>query len=308
MRKVWIDTDTASDDAVAILMALREPAVQVVGISTVAGNVPLEKTTRNCLISVERAGTYAPPVYVGLSRPLMRAPDTAEICHGQDGLSDIGYPDPKLAPRPEHAIDALLSAAARYPGELELVTLGPLTNIAAAYFKDPAAFRLLRGVTIMGGQLGMPGNWSVVAEFNIISDAEAAEAVMQSGVPVVVAPFEICCGDALFTPPEREEIAALSPAGHFAIECNRKLIDFGRSLGLAGLGLADPVAMGVFLWPEIVTDMAETTICVETQGVYTYGMILFDYLDHLRRPHNGRVCRAVNAALFKEKFREVFRA
>ena len=176
MRKLWIDTDTASDDAVALLMALREPRVQVLGISVVMGNVSLERAVRNALISVERAGTYAPPVYAGASKPLYRDTDFAVVCHGVDGLSDRGYADPILKPETGNAVDAMLSCARANPGQVELVTLGPLTNVAIAAFKDPAAFRCFKSVTIMGGALRMPGNWSPVSEFNIIVDPEAAEA------------------------------------------------------------------------------------------------------------------------------------
>ncbi len=308
MRNIWIDTDTASDDAVAILMALREPSVRVVGISTVAGNVSLDKVIRNCLISIEKANTYAPPVYKGLARPLMCEPVTAEICHGLDGLSDIGYADPTLTIESENAIDALLNAAKKYDGELELITLGPMSNAAAAYIKDPEAFGKLKSVALMGGQLQMPGNWTVTAEFNIFCDPEAAEMVMHSGVPVYVAPFEICCGDACITPADMEEIKALSDVGRFAIECNTTLISYGVRLGLGGsLGLADPVAMGVFLWHDIVTDEKRTHICVETRGLYTRGTILYDYLNHLKREPNGIVCRAIDAKKFKEKFKDIFK-
>lgn len=307
MRKVWIDTDTASDDAVAIMMALREPSVEVVGISTVAGNVPLDKVVRNCLISVERAETYAPPVYVGLAKPLMRDAQTAEICHGQDGLSDIGYADPQITVQPQHAVDALLDAAEKYPGELELITLGPLTNIAAAFYKQPESFKKIKEITIMGGQLHLPGNWTITSEFNIVSDPEAAETVMNSGVRVIIAPFEICCGDVLFTPQDREEIRLASPAGEFAMDCNKVLVEFGYRLGLNGsLGLADPAAMGIFLWPETAAETTEAYICVETQGVYCCGQILYDYLGHLGRKPNGAVCSKMDAKLYKDKVKALF--
>lgn len=160
MRKLWIDTDTASDDAVALLMALREPTVQVLGIGVVMGNVSLERAIRNALISVERAGTYAPPVYAGAKKPLYRDTDFAVVCHGVDGLSDRGYGDPTLTAATGNAVDAMLQCARENPGEVELVTLGPLTNVAVAAFKDPEGFRCFKSVTIMGGALRMPGNWS----------------------------------------------------------------------------------------------------------------------------------------------------
>ena len=151
MRKLWIDTDTASDDAVALLMALREPSVQVLGISVVMGNVSLERAVRNALISVERAGTYAPPVYAGANKPLYRDTDFAVVCHGVDGLSDRGYPDPAIQAAPGNAVDAMLDCARANPGEVELVTLGPLTNVALALGKYGTLGKLLKRIVIMGG-------------------------------------------------------------------------------------------------------------------------------------------------------------
>lgn len=301
MRKLWIDTDTASDDAVALLMALREPSVEVLGVSVVMGNVSLERAVRNALISVERAGTYTPPVYAGAAKPLYRDTDFAVVCHGVDGLSDRGYKDPVLQAAPENGVDAMLAAARSNPNEVELVTLGPLTNIAIAAFKDPEGFRCFKSVTIMGGALRMPGNWSPVSEFNIMVDPEAAEAVLHAGVPVILAPFEICTGDSLFFREDRDRMAAVSDAGAFAVDCNRVLIEYGKRLGLSGLCLADPAAMAAVLWPELILEQTETYMCVETQGKYTAGMVVFDYIDHLHRPHNGTVIQRIDGPLFKER-------
>lgn len=301
MRKLWIDTDTASDDAVALLMALREPSVEVLGISVVMGNVSLERAVRNALISVERAGTYAPPVYAGAQKPLYRNTDFAVVCHGVDGLSDRGYPDPVLKVASGNAVDAMLACARMNPHEVELVTLGPLTNVATAAFKDPEGFRCFKSVTIMGGVLRMPGNWSPVSEFNIIVDPEAAEAVFHAGVPVILAPFEICTGESLFLEEDRERLAAASAAGVFAVDCNKVLIEYGKRLGLNGLCLADPAVMAVVLWPEIILEQQETYMCVETAGRYTTGMVIYDYIDHLHRPHNGTVVQRIDGPAFKER-------
>ena len=301
MRKLWIDTDTASDDAVALMMALNEPSVEVMGISVVMGNVSLERAVRNALISVERAGTYTPPVYAGARRPLYRDTDFAVVCHGVDGLSDIGYADPHIDVSSENAVDAMLSCARNNPGQVELITLGPLTNVAAALFKDPDGYHCLKSITIMGGALRMPGNWSPVAEFNIIVDPEAAEAVLHGGVPVVLAPFEICTGGSLFLREDMEKLASASDKGKFAIDCNRVLVEYGKRLGLDGLCLADPAAMAAALWPDIIMEMQETYLCVETAGKYTTGMVVFDYINHYHKPHNGKVIQSIDGAAYKEK-------
>ena len=301
MRKLWIDTDTASDDAVALMMALNETSVQVLGISAVMGNVSLDRAVRNALISVERAGTYAPPVYAGARKPLYRDTDFAIVCHGVDGLSDRGYADPHINVSAENAVDAMLSCARNNPGQLELITLGPLTNVATALFKDPDGYRCFKSVTIMGGALRMPGNWSPVAEFNIMVDPEAAEAVLHGEVPVVLAPFEICTGESLFLQEDMEKMASASAKGKFAIDCNEVLIKYGKRLGLNGLCLADPAAMAAALWPEIIKKMEETYLCVETSGKYTTGMVIYDYINHYHKQHNGKVIQAIDGAAYKEK-------
>ena len=240
-------------------------------------------------------------MYAGANKPLYRNTDFAVVCHGVDGLSDRGYPDPALKAATGNAVDAMLACARANPGEVELVTLGPLTNVAVAAFKDPESFRCFKSVTIMGGALRMPGNWSPVSEFNIIVDPEAAEAVFHAGVPVILAPFEICTGESLFLQEDRDRMATASEAGAFAVDCNTVLIEYGKRLGLNGLCLADPAAMAVVLWPELILEQQETYICVETAGKYTTGMVIYDYIDHLHRPHNGNVIQRIDGPAFKEK-------
>lgn len=308
-RKLIIDTDTASDDAVAIIMALREPSVEVLALTVVNGNIPLKLATRNCLIAVEQAGTYTPPVYVGHDRPLMREAVTAEACHGQDGLGDVGYPDPKLTTEKEHAVDAIIRILEENPaGTIELVTLGPLTNIAAAFMRAPGTMKKLKQIIIMGGQLYQPGNWSVTSEFNIFVDAEACDVVLRGGVPFLISPVELCYGDCGFDPQERAEIAALSPTGKFAIDCNRAVVEFVKTrYGRNNLQLADPSAMGVALWPDIRKEVTECFIAVELGGKYCYGQMIFDYKNHLKLPANGAVCLSIDVPLYKKRLKEILK-
>ena len=183
MRRFVIDTDTASDDAVALVMALREPSVKVEAITVVAGNVPLDCAVTNALISIDMAGTYAPPVYVGAAKPMLRELFTAQFVHGENGMGEMELPAPKTAPKKEHAVDAIIELAQKYPGELELITLGPLTNVAIACLKAPDIMRGIKKVWIMGGSGLSAGNITPLAEFNIYVDAEAAQIVLDSGIP-----------------------------------------------------------------------------------------------------------------------------
>lgn len=303
MRRFIIDTDTASDDAVALIMALREPSVKVEAVTVVAGNVPLDKAVRNALISVERAQTYQPPVYAGLSKPLIREQYTAEFVHGEDGLGDVGYPDAKISIESEHAVDAMLRIIEENPYELELITLGPLTNVAAAVIKSPETMKKLKGIYTMGGTLGFPGNVSVAAEFNIYVDAEAAEIVFNSGVPIYLSPFENCLGDSIFTEEEFYNIMNCgSEIAKFSMECNRTVLTFAKDvLGQAGIVFADPSTMGLVLYPECIKESFQTYICVETKSEITYGQIIYDFKGFLKKPKNAIVFKEVDGKKLKEK-------
>ena len=167
MRAFLIDTDTASDDAVAILMALAAPDVRVLGLTTVAGNVGLEQATRNALYTLEVAGSDV-PVFPGAAAPLIRRHEDAHWFHGHDGFGDRGYPAPQRAAEREPAVEALLRLAHQHPG-LTLVTLGPLTNVALALARDPAFAKKIGRCVVMGGAPCCEGNVTPAAEYNILS-------------------------------------------------------------------------------------------------------------------------------------------
>ena len=172
MRDFLIDTDTASDDAVAIIMALADPGVRVLGLTTVAGNVGLEQATQNALLTAEICGSDV-PVFAGAEKPLTRAHEHAHWFHGHDGLGDRGYPRPRRAPEREGAVDAILRLARENPG-LTLVTLGPLTNIALALEREPELAERIGRCVVMGGAPCCEGNVTPAAEYNIWVDPEAA--------------------------------------------------------------------------------------------------------------------------------------
>ena len=195
MKRIIIDTDTGSDDAVALVMALRDKALKVEAITTVAGNVNVELATKNALMSIDFAETYAPPVYKGAPKPMMHEHWDAAGVHGEDGMGDLGtLPEPKGAPQDEYAVDALIRLAKEIP-EVEILALGPLTNLALAMLKDPQAMKKVKQITLMGGMV-YRGNTGPMAEFNIWEDAEAADIVFTFGVPIVMVPIEACRGDA----------------------------------------------------------------------------------------------------------------
>lgn len=301
MRHLLIDTDTASDDAVALIMALREPSVRVEAITVVAGNLPMEQALKNALICVEKAATYAPPVYRGLSKPLLRELLTAEFVHGADGMGDMNLPDPSLQPADGHAVDQIIALAHRYPGELEIVTLGPLMNLALACLKAPEIAGLIKRVSIMGGSGFGPGNVTPVAEFNLFVDAEAAQIVINSGLPLIFVGWDMSTGDTFVTQAELDALRATGSAiAEFCVRCNATLLEYNAaSWGKVGIDLPDPVTMAVALDPQLITRQLHAHVSMEHKSADTYGQLIIDQYRLLQRPANAILCQEVDAAGFK---------
>ncbi|MEN8143624.1 MAG: nucleoside hydrolase [Gemmatimonadota bacterium] len=277
-RQMIIDTDTASDDAVALLMALRWPDVEVRAITTVAGNVPLEQGTRNALYTVELCGSDV-PVYKGAARPLKRELVVAEYFHGRDGLGDQGYPPPGRGPAEGDAVDVLIDTIRENHG-LILVTLGPLTNVALALEREPDIVGSVGRCVVMGGAACTVGNVSPAAEYNMWVDPDAAQAVFTSGMPVEMVGWELCRGAANFTDIEMESIRSFgTELARFAIDCNETAIEANRNLlGDPGLSLPDPVAMGIALDPALCVRSSRHHVQVETASDLTRGMTVVDQL------------------------------
>jgi len=224
MRKFWIDTDTASDDAVAILMALRWPDVHVEGISVVAGNVPVEMGGRNARYTVELCGRQT-PVYLGLPRPLLREPSWAYFFHGPDGMGGMNYLEAKRPAENKHGVDALIEAVQAAPGEITLVTLGPLSNIATALRVAPDIAEKIPMCYIMGGAAACLGNVTPAAEFNIWVDPEAARMVFKSGMPILMVGWEHCRGAANLDDADMAHVRGFKTKyADFAIDCNAHAI------------------------------------------------------------------------------------
>jgi purine nucleosidase len=279
VRHFLIDTDTASDDAVALIMALRSPDVRVDAITVVAGNVGLEQATRNALYTAELCGSNV-AVYQGAARPLLREMQHAQWFHGKDGLGDQGYPPPKRAAERKHAVDAIEDVIAANPG-IVLVTLGPLTNVALALSRRPELARNVSRCVIMGGNPCTEGNVTPAAEFNIWVDHEAARIVMHSGLPIELVGWHLCRGEANLLAADIERVLSLdTPLARFAIDCNRVALEANRrQTGETGIALPDPTAMAIALDPTICTRRSRHYVEIETQSELTRGMTVVDRLN-----------------------------
>ena len=278
--RLLVDTDTASDDAVALLMALRTPGVEVDAITVVAGNVPLEQAVQNALYTVELAGASV-PVHAGRASPRAQPLVTAQEVHGADGMGDVGLPLSGREPAAGDAVDVLVERVRAAPGELTLVTLGPLTNVAEAFEREPGLPRLLRRVVVMGGTSDAVGNQTAVAEYNVWADPEAAAVVFAAGAPLTMVGWDVSRKYAAFTPAEAEELRALGPLGRFAVEIQATLDGFARDRSaLPGFDLPDPIAMAVALDPRVATDVRRLHVSVELEGRLTRGQTVVDHLGY----------------------------
>jgi purine nucleosidase len=288
-RRLWIDTDTASDDAVALLMALRHPAAEVVGISVVAGNVPLPQAVQCALYTVELAGAKV-PVHAGADRSLVRPFTTAQFVHGEDGMGDIGLPLSGRTPASHDGVQAMIEAFRRAPGELDLVALGPLTNLALALRAEPQFASWVRRCVVMGGTGVLPGNITPLAEFNFWIDPEAAQILFESGIAVEMVGWDVSVADAVIDDALAAEIRAIGPLGEFCIDIQRVLRRFCEaSSKLAGFDWPDPIAMAVALEPDIVTREAHRRVEIMLGDGHVRGQSSVDHLGATKREPNCRV-------------------
>ena len=278
-NKYFIDTDTASDDAVALLMALEWHDVEVLGISIVSGNMSVEQGSINARYTVELCKKEV-PVYVGADAPLVKKREHADWFHGPDGMGNMNYPAPKLQETNEDFIEVLNNHINQHPNEITLVTLGPLTNVANFIKKYPDSFLKLKNIVIMGGASNTVGNVTPAAEYNIWCDPEAADIVFKSKHhDIAMVGWELCRGEANLTEEEMEFAYSFkTEKADFTIDCNKHALDSSQNwLGDPGLGLPDPVAMAVALNPAVTTKVSRHNVQVVIEGP-ARGMTIVDQL------------------------------
>ena len=294
-RKIIIDTDPGQDDAVAILLALASPELDVLGITAVAGNVPLKLTEKNARKICELAGKSETKVFSGAIRPMVRPLVTAEEVHGKTGLDGPDLPEPKMPLQKQHAVDFIVETLlAHEPGTVTLCPLGPLTNIALALNRAPEIAGRIREIVLMGGGFFEGGNVTPAAEFNIYVDPHAADVVFRAGIPLVVMPLDVT-HKALTT---AKRVEAFRSLGNTVGAATAQMLEFferfdENKYGTDGGPLHDPCVIAYLLEPEIFAGR-DCNVTVETQSELTMGMTVIDWWDVTKRPKNARVMRDID--------------
>ncbi|MDV6227096.1 nucleoside hydrolase [Nitratireductor aquimarinus] len=294
-RKIIIDTDPGQDDALALLLALASTELDVLGITAVAGNVPLALTEKNARKICELAGKPGTKVFAGAIRPLVRDLVTAEHVHGRTGLDGPELPEPEMPLQDGHAVDFIIDTLmAHGEGEITLCPLGPLTNIALALNREPRIATRIREIVLMGGGFFEGGNVTPTAEFNIYVDPHAADVVLRSGVPVVMMPLDVT-HKALTT---RARIAAIRALDTKVGAACAELLEFferfdEEKYGTDGGPLHDPCVIAYLLKPELFTGRS-CNVTVETGSELTMGMTVIDWWRVTDRPENALVMRDID--------------
>ncbi len=299
-RKIIIDTDPGQDDAVAILLALASPKeLDVLALTAVAGNVPLELTARNARIICELAGKVDVPIYAGCDRPLGRDLVTAEHVHGKTGLDGPDLPDPTMPLQQAHAVDYIIDTLRTEPaGTVTLCPLGPLTNIATALQRAPDIAALVQQIVLMGGAYFEVGNITPAAEFNIYVDPQAADIVFKSGIDIVVMPLDVT-HKALVTSTRNDAFRALgTPVGVAVAQMTDFFERFDKEkYGSAGAPLHDPCVTAYLIRPELFTGR-HINVEIETQSELTLGMTVADWWGVTNRAPNATFMGDIDAQGF----------
>jgi purine nucleosidase len=300
MARLVIDTDPGVDDAHALMLAFAHPEAQVEAITTVAGNVSLERTTANACTILDVLERNV-PVYAGCSRPLVAEAPDASFVHGQDGLGDSGYPPSLRKVADEHAVHALIRLANASPGELTLVAIGPLTNVALAIRLDPALPTKFKRLVVMGGAIRGMGNATPAAEFNACTDPEAAAIVFDAWPGLTLISWETTVAYAFTAEQTKELMAVDSPRAEFFRRITRHTLEvIHHFLGRAVLLAPDGLAMAVALEPDIVRRAEAHYLQVELAGQHTRGQTTVDWYDQTGRAPNVDLVLEVDVERFWE--------
>lgn len=299
MRHFLIDTDTGSDDAVALVMALRYPGVQIEAITVVAGNVPVDQGVQNALYTLELCQREL-PVYRGLASPLNRPLETAQNVHGDDGMGDIGLPLFGRQPAGDNAVEVIVETIHRFAGHITLVSLGPLSNIAAALEVAPGITEQVSQCVIMGGTGQGHGNVTPVAEYNFWADPEAARIVFESGMPITMVGWDISRIYATVNPDETAQLLGFNtPLASYCVEIQGSLLHYAVNHSrLPGFDLPDPITMAIALNPDVATETKFLHVAIEADSELCRGQSVVDRYNITGQTPNTQVVLQASRELF----------
>lgn len=305
-RKIFIDCDPGIDDFVAVLAALSMPELEVVGLASVAGNLPVGITTQNLGKILELAGKTSLPYAQGAEAPLARTPVTAEQVHGSSGLGSLTLPRPAIHPTAGNAAAFLYECAQKYKGELTVVAIGPLTNLARAFMAYPGLAGLLPEIVIMGGGHAF-GNSTPKAEFNIFADPHAAHIVFESGVPLTMVGLDATMALGL-TPEECRSFCPPTTAGRQVAAAFDDILSYSRRYGLGEVAYPhDLTAVICAAHPEVF-DLLECRVDIELKGRLTFGQTVCDVDGVSKKTKNVKVAMGVAAAAYRQAVKNALAA
>lgn len=303
--RIIIDTDPGVDDALTFLLALASPEIQLEALTTVQGNVSVEKATRNALSVLEFLKADDIPVARGCSHPIVKSPHASgEAVHGSSGIGRTNLPDPASKPVEAHAIDYLIERFMAEPKQISLFAIGPLTNVALAIRKEPRLVDAVRELVIMGGAVRSGGNITPLAEFNIHEDPHAAHIVFHSGIPITLIPLDATY-QCLLTGDDIERLNKIdSSIARFVRDATAQYMEFYLKYeGFKGCALHDPLTLAAIIAPELLT-LEEHYVSVDISGGVSTGKTYADFMKVSKQPANMKVALDVKGREFVELFLE----
>ena len=301
-KRILFDTDPGIDDACAILLALASPELSVEGLSIVHGNCSLEQATANALSVLELANATHIPVAKGCELPLVQPSLLAPETHGNTGLGYAELPSPRTKPITQHAIDFLIEKILAAPGEITLLAVGPLTNVALAIRQEPRIVQALKEIIIMGGALRYEGNTTALAEFNTYVDPHAAHIVYHAGIPTTLVPLDVTYQCVLTQNDVRRLREVNSPVTKFVADATRFYMEFHDEFQkIDGCVINDPLALALAFAPELCT-YRELPVDVDLSGGISMGKTVADFYNYGKKPANMRVALSVRARDFLDLF------
>ena len=274
LHRIIIDTDTGGDDACALILAVRSPIVEILGVTVAAGNVSLPQAVKNAMASLEIAGSDA-KIYPGAVKPFSGEERETFSVYGNDGMGDADIIHPKGKAQEKHAVDFILETVAANPGEIEIVALGPVTNIALAIEHDRETMKKVKRIWSMGTAGFGPGTATPVAEFNVYKDAEAYKIMLDLGVPVTVIGLDMDDEPTWVSEEGWREMGRGSRLQQFISKATGKLLEFKKGNGINAVDLPDAVAMATLVWPDFVTSSVKCSASCITEKGETHGLVIF---------------------------------